>query len=588
MLNLIGSTKLHRQKPVLNSPAQKKTYISRQDMPVQPAHNGFDAARYHNAQKMLSFGAIDVNRLPPNFIISRQVLDDSKIFYYDIKPELLNREVRPLTFSLYYKESRLLKDYEFRAVGRHENYEAQRKKQIVAIALYAAITDLIKLGRENSDEPKRIFIKKTPISNTVNKETANLAGSLIKNFEKDENGLYLSEDNFNSALEEIKNFLKESLETRYNPQEVEKISESWERFNPSIVREFELEEEGQEFPFKDEDSGIEIILKKREGKIYLNCKNEEQRHDVRIDPCDWDAQRDHVIAGDAIYIGENVYLFDRVENTAKYELRLLSKAGPRKFGNIYSDLIHSKTDFYQRKVGNCYFLAALKALLMKPGGKELICRMVDKNPETGDYEVRFPGYEQGSFRVTQEVLNHDASKFVSGPDFVRVLEKGFGQLRERLGWYDENKFPDSPPGQGAIKDWLKGGYECDVFYILTGKKGDKLYCWSSKKKEIEFKEKMRCFKDNFRDFGLCLTIHTEHGFTTSTGIRFEEQSHTYTISDIDTEKEKIELINPHDTTKRIKISYEDVLSKDYYSDISYVYLGNGPLPPEIISQDSIT
>ena len=51
--------------------------------------------------------------------------------------------------------------------------------------------------------------------------------------------------------------------------------------------------------------------------------------------------------------------------------------------------------FYQTN-GNCYFLAALKAVSKNPYGAELIAKMIELTPDK-KYKVTFPGFPKGKF-----------------------------------------------------------------------------------------------------------------------------------------------------------------------------------------------
>lgn len=585
MLNSASNISFHQHKPLLCKTAIKPENVNvRQESSIV---ENFQVAKFLNAQKMLSFG-IGEDVLLPDFVMSREKLPyySRNGYKYTVEPPFFVENNGKLNFYVekelatipMFSSTLFINFYNKKNLNKYSDY---KKRIIISTILYAAIKDAKDINKSQGTRSRNIIIPKLTLDEV--KTLPDIVKSITDNFRESKNGLVLKKKDYDSTLEDLTKILGENLEKIGIDTNANNKKASWKRFKSLSPMKFNLSR-GDEVFFKD--SGIEVSFKKENNKVIVKKQNEKDEVQI-IDSSDNPLRRvinfkEHQVinSGDALALGNNIYLFNYNENTGNHELRFLSEDGLRNFVDICTDMLKNK-DFKQGNIGDCYFLSAIKALLLKPEGKELIARMLEKKDSTEDrleVKVRFPGYEQAEFDINEDVLKNEPENYVHGHLYLRILEYAYRQLREDLNWYTIEAFKQKPEKKSS--DWLEIGKTSDVFYILTGRESKEFIVKQGENSPAIFRKKMEYLSNNFKNFAITFALTTDKGFTTSSGKVFEKQSHSYTISGIDTKKEEIEIINPHDTSKRTKLSYEDVLNEDCDNFINYVYLGNDAIPDE--------
>jgi len=246
-----------------------------------------------------------------------------------------------------------------------------------------------------------------------------------------------------------------------------------------------------------------------------------------------------------------------------------------KTNNTIQELFPSGIENLQFKqsknVGDCYFLAALHSISNHPEGKNLIANMITKVSEDS-YEVQFPGYDD-SISVYENELEGDNGKTpVNGDKGVKILEVAYAKMMKEKGTKEDRN-------SSKILYFVERGFGDDALSVLTG--------WNKFRKIVPRKQVF----DDLSSNPSMLNDQLQYAINMTNYIRFLDKcgdnpgsyiltasakgsqfasdgkfldaekkiyaDHDYAITKVDSNNRTITLVNPHDTSKSMEISYWD-------------------------------
>ena len=244
-------------------------------------------------------------------------------------------------------------------------------------------------------------------------------------------------------------------------------------------------------------------------------------------------------------------------------------------------------EFAQGPIGDCYFLSGVYSAAKHPTGEQLLSKMITIKPD-GSFKVVFPGYPDKPIYLTPTQIRD--LRGVNGPPGVKILERAYSELRRKT---ENNR------GKESRKTALEGGFGHDALKALTGE--EQRWCDSSgktdmtaqknygdlntfannsnpeiSKKAIRLLDQLSIEKDKF-----VVTANTPNenyaphrvikkkiinGQSSEQERSFMDRQerflaqHAYSITEIDSSKKTVTLVDPHDTqSKRYVLTYDEFL-----------------------------
>lgn len=204
-------------------------------------------------------------------------------------------------------------------------------------------------------------------------------------------------------------------------KDISKVSENLKHFEPTIISLGDLRKpkqfgESQNF-YKDGD------------RVFIEEKADSLNVKVNGIYIGYDDSKMVLTNGDMLTIDKNVYIYQQDKKAGNNQLSFIAKDDD----NIYTRLFPkgiSKMNLNQGKIGDCYFLAALKAMSKNPKGAELITKMIE--PKAGmNFVVRFPGCPKYAIETHTGDFSGSASVLSATPG-VKILEHAFYKLKEKI------------------------------------------------------------------------------------------------------------------------------------------------------------
>ncbi len=222
--------------------------------------------------------------------------------------------------------------------------------------------------------------------------------------------------------------------------------------------------------------------------------------------------------------------------------RLKAEAGENIMANGKID-----EDFCQGKIGDCWLLAAIKAISLNPSGLQILNDSIKIEPN-GDVTVTLKGVNK-TYRISQKELN-GSTELSTGDLDIRALEIAFNRyFREFGGLISFPKGSGSEAMNSKMIPRISLGYDIDrdqmstAYKILLGDSGNN-YTGTISKEQI----------DNFNDPNTITTV-SSNGDLKSLKIPNSDirllSSHAYTVTHSD--EDYVYLINPHDSSTEIKV-----------------------------------
>jgi len=215
--------------------------------------------------------------------------------------------------------------------------------------------------------------------------------------------------------------------------------------------------------------------------------------------------------------------------------------------------------FGQGDLGDCWFLAGLKAVSQDEDGREIIKNSITYNESTGNYTVKFKEAPGKTYTVTPDELaeftgaNDDTG--ANGDIDVRILEVAANK------WRIETKNTD-----------LVQGHADEVFKLITGDSGDEFKLYTLKEGYTEatatsYDDTIKIDKDALKAYFQKivdtdkdgLTLYTDSGYKKEMEDDIEDKelkfflssNHAYAITNIDMENKTLTLADPWGLTETL-------------------------------------
>ena len=199
----------------------------------------------------------------------------------------------------------------------------------------------------------------------------------------------------------------------------------------------------------------------------------------------------------------------------------------------------------QRNVGDCYFVAAYEGLLRHRLGQQLISKMIEQVDGGQIYKITFPGFPDSPQIVRYSELRAQ-SRWLLGDLGDMYIERAFGRLMKQ---HQPSRIIDNDSDDTMVA--IDGGYPSDAVHALTGAQKYDVSLVPMEKNKI-FKELDALAKSPNKIMCVSFDRDTNHR-------RFIE-NHAYLVKRIEPTKNKVYLINPHNTLKTVSITYQEFAS----------------------------
>lgn len=223
-----------------------------------------------------------------------------------------------------------------------------------------------------------------------------------------------------------------------------------------------------------------------------------------------------------------------------------------------------RTHFSQGTVGDCYLLAPLYALSRNEKGAEILENIV-KTDSDGNYRVKF--HDSPTFIIRSDDFSDDKYR-----DEIKIGAEGNSAIMAIEKAYARYVKPISILGGKKDREMFskvdEGGFEDKVFYVLTGKRA---YEFSVQNYSAD--ELLRKLANSKRN-GKILTCASKHDSESKSDYLDSNKKilsgHAYAVGRIFEDSRQVEIINPHDTKRPIRIGIDGF--KKYFGSITLLDL----------------
>ena len=206
---------------------------------------------------------------------------------------------------------------------------------------------------------------------------------------------------------------------------------------------------------------------------------------------------------------------------------------------------------FKQRIGDCYLLSVIYALSRNKDGQKVLENLI-KFDDDDNYVIKFHNYDE--VKVSEKELEENA--FSDGDRIVQLLEYAFGKARnEKL--YKNNL---------SIEDALNDGWQSVTINDICGWKADEITPVSDKKKRVfshyfdklaPVKSKVILLAETENSENYKQTVNGEDYYFCDEDFKFPA-SHSFIITDIDSENKMLDIVDPHDTKeKKYTISYDE-------------------------------
>ena len=250
-------------------------------------------------------------------------------------------------------------------------------------------------------------------------------------------------------------------------------------------------------------------------------------------------------------VGDNIIATDL---NSSMDTQIIPKNKIRAFNGGVENL-----ELGQQNIGDCYLLSTIYALSMTKQGQKYLENMVSVD-DKGNYIVDFySGYSPISVRPEEldgQKYKGTEKRNVSGDLGIRAIERAYGKLVKSFGSENRTLYM-------AIDD---GGWPNVALRKMTGIESD---VEAIKDGKIQKKLQELCAM-GLENFVLtCSTPKKGNFFGYMDYQRRFNENHAYGIKNIDSYKQTIEIVNPHNTMKSETISWNEFAQL-----FDYIYIGN--------------
>lgn len=229
----------------------------------------------------------------------------------------------------------------------------------------------------------------------------------------------------------------------------------------------------------------------------------------------------------------------------------------------------AKNKLEQGNTGTCFIVAAIHALSCSPNF-ELLCRSSMKRLADGSWEVKIPLLDENGETViitpeetkpqkNEQFLKRKKGKII--PDTRTKLEplKGREGMRVLEAAFIKSQFQEV----NRLKV-DKGGYSGETLLTLGGNNFEE-YGFDPDEENLDSIDELRMsFLDNFlenfdKELFIATTSTKKNFYIKDISTKRKEEifgHHAYSVSNVDSKNKIIFLTNPHDTSKPIRMTFE--------------------------------